>query len=239
MNSGYFITGTSTDVGKTLVTAGLFRAFLRGGIKTQAVKPIQTGCFPSPDGETIVPDASLYQQASQGIPGGDILVFHTFTPACSPHLAARLAGEQLSVRALEKKITEAADSADITLIEGAGGALVPLNEEETTLNLIKRLDLPVIVVADNRLGVINHTLLTLEVLKQSAIEIGGVVINHCSPVTDENRFIREDNPTAIAQFSNVKILGELPFLETWHPETEFFWEQLDPFFDHIRENLSS
>ncbi|MDT8389623.1 MAG: dethiobiotin synthase [Lentisphaeria bacterium] len=238
MPSGYFITGTGTDVGKTLVTAGLFRAFLRRGLTTRAVKPVQTGCFVTPAGDVIAPDTRLYEQAAQGLTGGDILVFHTFTPACSPHLAARLAGEQLSVRALERNIADTAEGADVILVEGAGGALVPLNDTETSLNLIKSLGFPVVVVADNRLGMINHTLLTLEVLKQSGVDIAGVVINHCSPVTDENRFIREDNPTAIARFGNAAILGELPFFDHWAPEEGDFWTKNDPFFDTIRDNLT-
>ena len=238
MNFGYFITGTSTDVGKTLVTAGLYRAFLRGGVKPRAVKPVQTGCFRSPDGETIVPDTELYRQAAGQRTGGTIQFFHTFTPACSPHLAARLAGERLSVQALGKKITVAADPADITLVEGAGGLMVPLNDNETTLDLMKRLDVPVIVVADNRLGMINHTLLTLDALKHAGVKVAGVVINHRAPITDENRFIREDNPKAVVQFGTVNILAELPFVDHWAPETERFWEKLDPFFDQIREALS-
>jgi adenosylmethionine-8-amino-7-oxononanoate aminotransferase len=211
--NGYFITGTDTDVGKTLVTAALLRALLDRGESALAVKPVQTGCTETGTG-LLVPDVEIYARLAaplfpQGYPHA---CCRTFIPACSPHLAARQAGEILDADALARAVRELAQDRDTVIVEGAGGAAVPLNQRQTMLDLMQRLDLPVIIVADNKLGAVNHALMTVEAVRNRGLRVAGVVMTNTTPATDEDVFLRRDNVETIARHGNISILADIPFL---------------------------
>ena len=103
--------------------------------------------------------------------------------------------------------------------------MVPVNRSETILDLAVKLGFRAVIVADNKLGVINHTLLTAMALQQASVAVAGVVFNQSSPRTDTNSFIRDDNPQAIARAGNIPVLGELPHLEDWRPDAACFWQK--------------
>lgn len=211
--NGYFITGTDTDVGKTLVTAALLRALLDRGESALAVKPVQTGCTETGTG-LLAPDVEIYARLAapvfpQGYPHA---CCHTFIPACSPHLAARQAGEILDADALARAVRKLAQDRDTVIVEGAGGAAVPLNQCQTMLDLMQRLDLPVIIVADNKLGAVNHALMTVEAVRNRGLRVAGVVMTNTTPATDEDVFLRRDNVETIARHGNISILADIPFL---------------------------
>jgi len=189
MPKRFFITGTDTGVGKTVVSAMLCAAF-------NAIywKPIQTGTVEGTDRETVIRLA--------GIPvSRTISEAYRFRPPVSPHLAARRAGVKIELR----KIRLPRIDADENLIaEGAGGALVPINTTQLMTDLMRRLTLPVILVSRTTLGTINHTLLSIAALRDAGLRVHGVIM-----VGIPNR----DNQEAIEHYGKIEVLGTLPHLK--------------------------
>ena len=149
----FCIAGTDTDVGKTVVTSALLRSFASKGFATRGIKPVQTGCL-NLVSMTVSPDVEVYREAC---PDCQALALECLVPACSPHLAARMDKRLLSVEGLVEKLDAAiADQAGVTLIEGAGGLYVPLNEHQYIITLFQALRAPVVLVAAYRPGSLNH-----------------------------------------------------------------------------------
>ncbi len=200
---GWFITGTDTDAGKTVVSAALVL-----GLKAHYWKPVQTG---SPtDSEYVA------QWTDIGAERIHTEAWRLPLPA-SPHWAARQAGRRI---ALEDLRWPEAPAETVWIVEGAGGARAPLNERECMTELMMRLGLPAIVVARQRLGAINHTLLTLEALERRGIAIAGVILNHggsgcVANASGPETSIAADDPLggnrgAIEETGGVRVLAELP-----------------------------
>jgi len=169
----YFITGTDTGVGKTLVSCALLYAFAARGKCVAGFKPVAAGC----DENGHNGDAQALQAAS-GIP----LAYGQVNPYCfrhaiAPHISARHSGERIEFPRILKSFSELASLADEVIVEGAGGFLVPLNDRQNSADLAKQLDLPVIVVVGMRLGCLNHALLTLRVIADYQLECAGWVAN--------------------------------------------------------------
>ncbi|WP_242012316.1 adenosylmethionine--8-amino-7-oxononanoate transaminase [Pseudodesulfovibrio cashew] len=211
MTKGFFVTGTDTGVGKTRVTALLLRALLDAGHPALAVKAIQTGCRETADGLQ-AEDVEIYANyAGDHFPDGyPDACCRKFLPACSPHLAAELSGVSIDPDRLADEIRGMAEGHTPVLVEGAGGAAVPLGNGATTLDLMQRLDLPVIIVADNKLGMINHALMTVEAVRDRGLSVAGVVVNNTTPANREDAFLRRDNVAAIAEYGEVPILADIP-----------------------------
>jgi adenosylmethionine-8-amino-7-oxononanoate aminotransferase len=214
MMRGCFITGTDTDAGKTLVTAGLLRALRAGGHDALAVKPVQSGAR-TEGGTLIAPDVECYAAAIADLtdqPYPEVTTY-CYAPACSPHLAAEIAGDHIDLDRIIADISAHAADGRTLLIEGAGGIDVPLNDDATMLDLMKQLALPVILVAANRLGMINHTLLSLRTLRQAGLDVLGVVVTETAPTTDEAQLVlRQDNIDTIARHGDIGVLASVPFL---------------------------
>ncbi|BCS87767.1 adenosylmethionine--8-amino-7-oxononanoate transaminase [Pseudodesulfovibrio sediminis] len=209
---GYFITGTDTGVGKTYVTAGLLRTLADAGHNALAIKPVQTGCVEK-DGELIAEDVAEYARlnASHFPNGYPDTCCRKFIPACSPHLAAEKAGDYLDLDQLTREIRTKGKNHDLIIVEGAGGVAVPLTDTHTILDLMHRLFLPVIIVADNKLGMINHTLMTIETVRNRGLNVAGVVVVNTSPPSENDAALRTDNVTTIAHHGDVTILANIPF----------------------------
>ena len=213
MNNGYFITGTDTDVGKTIVTAALLSKFLNAGIDAVPMKPVQTGCPTHANGRFGNLDLDLCFQLAGFTPRPEeqeLMGPYKFGPACSPHLAARLAGVKIDLQQICEAAAQLAARHQKVLIEGAGGVLVPINEQETMLDLMRKLELPVIVASRPGLGTINHTLLTLSELRRGGLDIEGVVF--CETYPTEWGAIERDNWKTIERLGETKILGYVPYL---------------------------
>lgn len=181
--SGLFVTGTGTDVGKTVAAAALLRALRRLGLAAQAVKPVQTGVAPSQALSSPLADAAVYAAAVADQACMPILspavTLHCFPLPASPHLAAARVGERLDVAGLCRNIRAhwaRQTAADFLLLEGAGGLRVPLNEHEDMLDLMAALDLPVLLVGGNYLGALNHALLSLEALRNRGLRVAGLAL---------------------------------------------------------------
>jgi len=212
MLRGIFITGTDTNVGKTVVAAACLHRYRRQGPLCYW-KPIQTGIESDDDTATVrrLGDCEETEVFDQGV---------RLLRPLSPHLSARLAGTQIDIEPLVRLIDEPHKRA-IWIVEGAGGILVPINETQLMTDLIQRLALPTVIVARSGLGTINHTLLTLEALRPRSLPIAGVVM-----VGDMNK----DNRAAIEQFGGLPVLGEMPPFPQLTPEGLKHWAQaeLDP-----------
>lgn len=235
VNNGYFITGTDTDAGKTVVTAALLSKFLSAGIDAVPMKPVQTGCPRDDNGYWGNLDLDLCFKLTGFDPHPEELQLmgpYKFGPACSPHLAARLAGVKIDLQNICKAAEQLAARHQTILIEGAGGVLVPINEQETMLDLMRKLELPVIVATRPGLGTINHTLLTLNELRRGGLDIEGVVF--CETCPTEWGTIERDNWGTIERLGETKILGCIPYLPTlaggvWEPRF---------FPDVVEENIA-
>ena len=194
---GVFVTATDTGVGKTVASAALLLRYRGVAGPLSYWKPIQTGIEQDDDTAEVrrlaaCPDREIFE-------GGVRL-----REPVSPHLAARGVGICLSADETVSNVP----AADCLIVEGAGGVLVPLNETELMTDLMARLQLPVLVVTRTTLGTINHTLLTLEALRQRKLQIAGVLM-----MGEPN----DDNREAIEHYGNVQVVGEIPVLRPLTP----------------------
>jgi dethiobiotin synthase len=221
---GLFITGTDTGVGKTIVAAGIVRRLRARGFDAVPMKPVQTGCARRADGSLDAPDLEFVLRAA-GMTATEeeaaLMCPYRYEPACSPHLAGRMAGREVKIGDIVK-CAEKVRSAEcgmrnqnerrVLVVEGAGGVMVPIDEIETMVDLMRRLGLPVVVVARAGLGTINHTLLTVGALRGAGMTVAGVVFNRTEAGGEADAFICEDNAATIARLGAVTILGCLPWL---------------------------
>ena len=212
MLRGLFVTGTDTGIGKTVVSAALLHRYRPAG-PVAYWKPIQTGIEQDDDSAAVRELGSAV--ASEIHPEGIRL-----ERPLSPHLAARLAGHKIEAAHLEGLIDSL--PTDIRwIIEGAGGALVPINDSWLMTDLMKRLGLPTLIVARSGLGTINHTLLTIEALRARSMRVAGVVM-----VGEPNA----ENRAAIAQYGDTVVVGEMPWFNRVHADELGRWAraELDP-----------
>ncbi|MBI5788724.1 MAG: dethiobiotin synthase, partial [Candidatus Schekmanbacteria bacterium] len=177
MTKGIFITGTDTGVGKTVVAAGLACLLSRQEKKTAVMKPVQTGGVWQ-NGRLISEDLELLKSGISLNEPQELLNPYCFPEPCSPHLAARLAGTKIEPGKIIGAYGQLALKYERVIVEGAGGLLVPLTEKYLLADLVRDLNLPLVIVVSNRLGVINHAVLTVECARQRGLEILGIVINH-------------------------------------------------------------
>ena len=195
---GFFVTGTDTDIGKTYISKVLADTFSCMYPAVTYMKPVQTGCIESSDGNLIAPDFD-YVMSGRAVMTGtyDQHVPYRFKPACSPHLGASLVSREIALKQIYNCFFEISKNDTLIIVEGAGGILVPLSKTCNTIDLINHLQLPVILVTSPRIGTLNHTFLTLNELHRSGVVTAGVVFNnlHNDPVdyiyNDNSRMIRE------------------------------------------------
>ena len=226
MNNGLFITGTDTGVGKTVVAATLAYALHQRHISFSYIKPVESGIINHEYLEKDS-DAALVKRAGFLPEPLDEIVPFTFREPLAPLLAARREGVELSGKTLRECVRTRIKPSGLTLVEGAGGLLAPICPNYLILDLIKDLQLPVLVVCRTSLGAVNHTLLTLDRLRREGIRPAGIIANHLTATTGaaEETFI-----TQLTEFDPVTVLGEFPFLE--NPPSELqAWEKLSTYID--------
>jgi len=180
MTRGFFISGTDTGVGKTCISLGLMRALQAQGHSVVGMKPVASGChvvsnrLENDDALRLQGCASFPVKYSQVNP-------YAFESAIAPHLAARISSASIQVQVIGKSFRELSERAEFVVVEGVGGWLVPINEEQTMQDVAVELGLPVILVVAIRLGCLNHALLTAAAILDSGLPLAGWVANRVDP----------------------------------------------------------
>jgi dethiobiotin synthetase len=209
--AGIFVTGTGTEVGKTVVAAVLARSAAAAGRRVAVFKPAVTG-LDEPDGPV---DHELLRLAAGSTQTDDQIAPYRFGPPVSPHLAAALAGVEVEPERLRAAAASAAADADLIVCEGVGGLLVPLALDYSVRDLAVDLGYPLVVAASPGLGTINHTLLTLEAARAAGLEVAVVVL---TPWPDAPSALERDNRETIARLGRVDV-HTLPALDLTAPAT--------------------
>jgi dethiobiotin synthetase len=210
MAKGFFVTGTDTGVGKTVIAAALIRAAGHLGVKACGMKPVETGC--AREGNVMLPSDGMFLKEISRM---DESASH-ITPCCFEHpLAPMVSAEMEGITVDLNRIRVAFDKLGRTyqaiIVEGAGGLLVPVNKDYFILDLAREMGLPLVVVARPGLGTINHTLLTVNYALKEGLEVAGIIINHT--YQSEGSMAEKTNPNAIEQLSPVPLIGIFPYLD--------------------------
>lgn len=204
---GFFITGTDTGVGKTVVTACLASLFRKHNVDAGVMKPIETGV----DSGGAISDAEFLLRASGNQDALSEVSPCRFKAAASPYQAGKLEGRFADIGEITGAFHQLAQRHDLILVEGIGGLLTPLTQNYQVIDLVAELGLPLIVVSRLALGTINHSLLTINAAKNRGIKIAGIIFNHPDKTTVNA--IEKTNPAIVRELSGSRLLGELPFIE--------------------------
>lgn len=205
---GIFIAGTDTGVGKTMVTGLLAKYLKEAGYDVTTQKWVQTGVKDFSRSDVAVHLQLMGGDKREGARYQEHRLSYLYQFGASPHLAACLEGRRTVPCKIKKSFNFLARKFDFVLVEGVGGVLVPYDKRNLVIDIAKELKLPVVVVAQNKLGAINHTLLTIEALKRRKFKILGIIFN-CAQ--HENKLIAKDNPEIVKSLSGERILGVLPW----------------------------
>ncbi|WP_020167827.1 MULTISPECIES: dethiobiotin synthase [Methylotenera] len=180
MKQAFFITGTDTGIGKTYVACKLIRQYIAQGYKVVGMKPVAAGCELI-NGEWVNDDVLKLEAASNIKVPRELTNPYSFKEPIAPHIAAELAGEVIELAVIKQAFNVLSEMADIVIVEGAGGFLVPLNDTVSMADLAGALNIPIILVVGIRLGCINHALLTAEAIQARNVSLAGWVANPIEP----------------------------------------------------------
>ncbi|SFR42725.1 dethiobiotin synthetase [Marinobacter gudaonensis] len=225
----YFVTGTDTGVGKTMVSAAILHAARGMGKRTLAMKPIASGCERTPEGLRNE-DALMLQDAVSEPLAYELINPVALEPAIAPHVAAEQAGRHITAdrlvgycRGLQIR------PADLLLVEGAGGWRVPLNDRETYAAFPKLLNMPVILVVSLKLGCINHALLSAEAIRNDGLALAGWVANRSEP---DPMACEQDTLNYLVNHLGAPCLGILPWMENGGPQVLAKYLNIDGLFEN-------
>ncbi|HET7510798.1 MAG TPA: dethiobiotin synthase [Solirubrobacterales bacterium] len=208
--AGIFVTGTGTEVGKTVVAATIAHTLAGEGQRVHIFKPAVTGLD-----EGVETDHALLRRASGSDQSDEEIAPYRYGPPASPHLAAALAGEEIDPDRLRQTAQAAAEEADVLVCEGVGGLLVPLSHTYLVRDLAVDLGYPLVVVASPGLGTINHTLLTVEAARAASLHVAAIVLN---PWPEQPSEIESNNRKTIAALADLSV-HTLPQLDLSAPDT--------------------
>jgi len=211
--SDFFITGTDTGAGKTWATLALMKALQDKGKVVVGMKPVASGCQKTSSGLRNDDAVQIIQQSSQ------LLNYKTVNPyafeqAVAPHITAGLAGVKIDIEKIADDFYLLKEGADCVLVEGIGGWCVPLGSEDMLADLVKRLDLQVILIIGLRLGCINHALSTVRAIQADGVNLCGWMTSQLDP---DYAFLEETMMTLQARIS-APLLGNLPHMEKFDLE---------------------
>ena len=208
----YFITGIDTDIGKTFITKGLALTFENKKKSIGVFKPLQSGAIRKGN-NLLAPDLESIKELSNNI---KTKCSYILAGEVSPALAARLAGINIDIEKIKNDFFSFSKEKEITLVEGAGGILAPISDNLLCANLIKELNIPIILVTVPFLGRLNHTLLTIHYAKTNNIDIKGIIVNKIPNKIDNlatQNFIKE-----LKMYTDVPIIGEVKELNSNNKE---------------------
>ncbi|MEZ5941633.1 MAG: dethiobiotin synthase [Planctomycetaceae bacterium] len=205
---GLLITGTDTDVGKTHLTAGLLRFLRRSGVNAAAYKPVCSGSTQQADGTCTWNDVEQLYAAADGKFPRDRICPQRFHAPLAPPLAARQEGQCIDLQSLLLGVDWWKNQVDLLLVEGVGGWLCPLTDTECIQDFAVKLGFPVLLVAQQKLGTINHTLLSVNAIRNAGLSLAGVVLNQTQPNVDPSA---DQNLEAIKSYGHVENVWATPF----------------------------
>jgi dethiobiotin synthetase len=228
MTKGFFITGTDTGVGKTVISAALIKVARTLGLKPCGMKPIETGCSKQKfkvkssklkvqDRDLIPHDGMFLKKIAVVNASLDLITPVRFENPLAPLAASEIEGRAVDLGTIKKAYQELSLRYDAMIVEGIGGLLVPIKKNYFVLDLAADLGLPVVVVARPGLGTINHTLLTVNYALKAGLTVAGIIINYTRP--HEGTPAEVTNPDVIKQISPVPLLGVFPFLTDFKSAT--------------------
>jgi len=232
MAKGFFVTGTDTGVGKTVITAALIQAIRLLGIKVCGMKPIETGCLKSEFGvrssgfgvhpheaealrvkdRVLIPSDGMFLKKMAGMDDPiDLVTPIRLENPLAPFPASEIEDIPVDIEKIRKAYAELSKKYEVVVAEGIGGLFVPLKRDYFLLDLARDFALPIIVVSRPGLGTINHTMLTVNCAIKEGLTVAGIIINYSQPPKDTPS--EKTNPEVIKQISPVPIIGIFPYLE--------------------------
>lgn len=213
MKKSYFITGTDTGVGKTLLASAIVHLLTQKGIKAVGMKPVAAGCVKDKTGTLLSEDVAMLMSAGKVFAPLELRNPYAFEPPIAPHIAASQAGVVIRPEVITQAYEKLERMADSVIVEGVGGFRVPLSTGFDTADLAKTLDLRVIMVVGMRLGCLNHALLTAEAIRARGLSLRGWIANRI----DDQMPAFEENLQALETLIDAPCLGKLPYL----PQPDF------------------
>lgn len=215
MGKGFFVTGTDTGIGKTVVAGGLAAMLKSKGMNVGVMKPVATG-GKEIDGRIVSDDARFLMDIIDCQDPYDLVNPICLMPALAPAVAARLSNKVIDMEIVWNSFEMLKAKHEFMIIEGIGGLLVPLSDNFYVADMAKRMNLPLIIVSRQSLGAINHTLLTVTCARNKGLKIEGIIINNPPPYPSPQRVgddvAEKTNPSEIEKYSGIPILGIIP----WH-----------------------
>ena len=210
MFKGFFITGTDTGVGKTIIAGALIKVMHYFGVRTCAMKPIESGC--GKEGSILIPhDGAFLRRAAQMEESLQLVTPYCFSHPLAPFAAAELEGKKISIDRIRKAFYTLHQSYDAIIVEGIGGIMVPLKKDYYLVDLAKEFSLPLLIVTRPGLGTINHTMLTVNYALEAGFEIAGIIINYSRP--PENSLAEKTNPRVLEEICPIPVIGTFPYLK--------------------------
>ena len=228
--SGIFITGTDTEVGKTVVSAGLAMALKERGFKVGVMKPVATGCYGKEDALVAMDAVFLWEAAENEYPS---LTSPTrLRHPLAPYVAAGIEKKEVNIQGIIKAYHELQKHYDYVIVEGVGGLMVPLTKEYYVANLIQELNLPLLIVSRGGLGTINHTLLTVDSALVRGFDVRGIIFNRVQTVNCS--MAEMTNPKVIHELSGIPVLGSIPEIDGLSVDICEFGNLKEVFSERIR-----
>ena len=182
-DNGYFITGSDTDVGKTYIACQIVRQLVRQGVRVETRKPVESGCVVSANGDLVPHDALALQEANDNRESIERIAAHRYRAALAPPRAARLENEEIRIELLIDAC-ERNQPEHCLIVEGAGGFYSPLAENGLNADLASSLQLPVVIVVNDRIGAVNQALMTIQAVESRQLRVAAIVLNQIEPITD-------------------------------------------------------
>ena len=222
MPKGFFVTGTDTSVGKTIITAALVKAAQFLGFDSMGMKPIETGCQKTVDSRqntaysngihSMMPsDGKFLREISGNDESLDLITPVRFENPLAPMPASEIEGIPVDMGNITNAFVKLAYKYNVLIVEGVGGILVPITKDYSVLDMAKDFGLPVIVVTRPGLGMINHTLLTVNYVLKEGLPVAGIIINYSRPA--EGTIAEQTNPVILEKICPVPVLGIFPYLK--------------------------
>lgn len=210
--TGLFITGTDTNVGKTVIATAIARRLREEDVRVGAYKPVASGAVRRPDGSRVWEDVEQLGQALGGVYPAERICPQRFTAALAPPLAAAAEGRSVDPQLLRAGAQWWQGQVEFLVVEGAGGLLSPVSSTDSVADLARDLALPLVVVARAGLGTINHTLLTLEAAASRGLSVAGIVLNQAAAGDGDPSV--ESNPAELQKRTRIPVLAVCSYRET-------------------------